>query len=233
MANTTLPLRVAWVATPSIETYDIRTVQFFIDGKLVSTPQNAPYRFNGPGNFLVTTFLTPGRHTFTATVTALDGRKASETVTANVAAAPQPPAALAGAWERVITKEQFDAAGLDTGNDPVLSTLLGRPWRIIIDSAGLWTIDPMPSGGLLHVNIRGNTLTTLGPIRTGPNDAVFAYGAPLGGDNYCGPVNRDEGAYSWAVTGNQLTLRAVKPACASEEVILTGTWTRVTPTPKR
>ncbi|MFC4637710.1 hypothetical protein [Deinococcus hohokamensis] len=233
LANKTLPLRFSWVATPSLETYDLRTVQFYIDDKLVSTPQNAPYTFNGPGNFLVTTWLAPGRHTFTTKVTALDGRTATETITATVAAAPQPPAEIAGAWERVITAEQFEAAGLDTGNDPVLSSLLGKPWRIIIDPAGLWIIDPEPGGSLSHINLQGNTLTMLGPVRTGPNGSVRAYGAPLYGDNMCGPVNRDPGTYTWAATGTELTVTAVKPACASEQVILSGIWTRVTPTPKR
>ena len=95
----TLPLRAPWAISTHVPQATLAGVEFFIDGRLASTPGDAPYTYgdrgnNGVASLLVTTWLSPGpHHTFKTTITAIDGRTASEMVVANVVADPEPPSA--------------------------------------------------------------------------------------------------------------------------------------------
>jgi hypothetical protein len=71
-------------------------VDFLIDGRLRWVEHSAPYSYGSDGNFLVTSFLSTGSHRFTVKATTTAGKTASTTVIARVAAAPDPPRALAG-----------------------------------------------------------------------------------------------------------------------------------------
>lgn len=52
------------------------------------------HAYGGQAGYLITTFLAPGKHTFTPEVTTVDGHTASATVVASVGEVPAPPAAL-------------------------------------------------------------------------------------------------------------------------------------------
>jgi hypothetical protein len=52
------------------------------------------------GNWLVTTFLQPGEHTFTVRVIGTQGQTATDAVQAVVSLPPKPPAELVGVWNR-------------------------------------------------------------------------------------------------------------------------------------
>jgi hypothetical protein len=79
----------------------ISEVAFLIDGRLDWVENNAPYYYGSDGNFLVTSFLSPGQHAFTVNAMTVDGKTTSTTVRASVPVAPAPPSALAGTWKRV------------------------------------------------------------------------------------------------------------------------------------
>src|SRR5262249_1753512 len=98
-----LPLRTRWLAYPKLPASKIKEVDFLIDGKLRWIEGRAPYNygsddFHGHLGYLITTWLPPGRHTFTARAIASDGRTAFDTATARVLPAPKPPTDLAGTW---------------------------------------------------------------------------------------------------------------------------------------
>ena len=119
--KTVLPRRIRWIATPTIPASQVSKVQFFIDGgKPRWEEEHAPYTYgedeNGRHqNYLVTSWLTPGRHRFTVRVLTVDGRKAQSTVVARVLPAPAPPATLAGTWRRAIADTSgAPAAGSDS-----------------------------------------------------------------------------------------------------------------------
>ncbi len=63
----------------------------------------AQYFYGDDGNWLVTSFLKPGKHVFVTKVTTPDGQIAQTSPTAKVGKTPSPPAALAGTWTRVVS----------------------------------------------------------------------------------------------------------------------------------
>jgi len=131
--RTSLPFRIRWIATPTGDTPtgdSVSTVDFLIDGKLIWIEHAAPYVFGGDDNganegFLITTWLTPGSHQFTAQATTANGETASDTVNATVEQPPLPPAPLRGFWTRTVTKADLEKAGL--APPPA-----GR-WKLIFD----------------------------------------------------------------------------------------------------
>ena len=58
--HTSLPLRIHWQAFPSAPDVDLPEVDFLIDGRLGWAQPNTPYFYGDDGNWLVTSFLTPG-----------------------------------------------------------------------------------------------------------------------------------------------------------------------------
>src|SRR5947209_20570510 len=78
--NNVLPLRTRWLAYPKLPAATIKQVEFLIDGKVRWVEQYAPYNygsddFHGHLGYLITTWLTSGRHVFTARAIDKTGRK--------------------------------------------------------------------------------------------------------------------------------------------------------------
>jgi hypothetical protein len=55
--------------------------------------------------------------------------------------------------------------------------------------------------------------------------AIRGYQHPEAG-SFCGPEIPQNATYTWKVSGDKLTLRAVKDPCADRDSTVTGTWTR-------
>jgi hypothetical protein len=97
-----LPTRTHWRARPDVPSSKVARVNFLIDRHLIWTEHQAPYFYGGNdgsrANSLVTSFLEPGRHTFTLRAVTFGGRAATDTVKARVVQAPPAPAQLVGLW---------------------------------------------------------------------------------------------------------------------------------------
>jgi hypothetical protein len=205
-----LPHRIHWQATPN--TADVDHVDFIIDGELAWTEQNAPYFYGDDGNWLVTSFLKPGTHTFLTKVTTTDGQTAQTSTTATVGKAPFPPAALAHTWTRVVT-------AADLTKEPDLSN--GSPpgrWTLTINDVGLVYHDPQQPGGANDVVYTGAGHLVIRPsIETPPfmHDGGWCH-------------NPDpEWPYTYSVSGTTLTLHAEgQDPCGNRSAIVEGTWTR-------
>src|SRR5262249_48587609 len=135
--KTVLPLRIRWRAQPQhVALAQIKEVDYLIDGRHAWTEHHTPYYYGSNegnyGNWLVTSFLDPGLHTFTVRAVTRGGRTATDTVKARVLPAPAPPAKLAGAWTRIVT-----AADLKKGPP---GPPAGR-WTITVSSLG-WPTGP-------------------------------------------------------------------------------------------
>jgi hypothetical protein len=229
-----LPIRSRWIVHPRILDAQVAEVDFLIDGKLRWREQTAPYVYGGSyhgGNdgFLITTWLTPGEHRFTATVTDLKGTKTADTVTARVLPAPQPPAALVGTWTRVVTAQDAKKASSQYGGPP-----LGR-WKLVFDRVGAWELDPKGGGVLDEYDAKPGILHIYAPIQMTPPTNIpgqagitrFGHHIITSGGTDCtnaGPF----GTYKWAVTGATLTLTAIHEGCPGRSGVWEGTWTRTT-----
>lgn len=230
--ETTIPLRTRWIATPQPADAPVAEVDFLIDGKLIWTEDAAPYVFGGDDNgtnlgFLITTWLSPGPHTFTARATGVAGNTVSDDVTASVAAAPAPPAALRGTWTRVVTQQDIEHAGVTEGPPPP------GQWHLIFDQIGAWELDPLGSGVGSQYEAQRNTLNVYAPIQEAPFNngvgGISLYGHhDVGGTdcNASGPF----GSYRWSVARNQLTLSVINEGCPNREAVWAGVWRLASPT---
>jgi hypothetical protein len=216
-----LPLRSRWLAYPKLPAAQIKEVDFLIDGKLRWIEHDAPYNYgsddlHGHLGYLITTWLTPGRHTFTARAIDKQGRKATDTVVARVLPAPEPPSELhENVWKRHVTH------------------LFGGPpsgeWELTFDRVGAWHLDPLGGGVVDQYDIAGNVLHIYAPITMGLQSAripKLGHHVPGEGEGDCredGPF----GSYHWSVADDDLTLTAIKERCPGRRHVLQGTWTRV------
>lgn len=206
---TELPHRIHWEAMPSGSASDVSEVDFLIDDQLAWAEHNSPYFYADDGNWLVTSFLKPGAHTFVTKAIAADKRTAVETVTATVEAAPQPPADLAGRWSRTIE------AG------PASFDLPLGVWHVAINTIGWLFDDPHGGGQNQDAAYPAPGKVQIQGVITEP---------PLGeydrGGFFCGdPVDPDGGfSYSVSEDGSQLTLKADAPVCYQR--LIEGTWDR-------
>ncbi|MGA8522022.1 MAG: hypothetical protein WB807_03105, partial [Candidatus Dormiibacterota bacterium] len=195
---------------------------------------DAPYVFGGDDNgtnlgFLITTWLSPGVHTFTARATGVAGKTVSDDVTASVAAAPAPPAALKGTWTRTVTQQDIEHAGVTEGPPPT------GQWHLVFDQIGVWELDPLGSGVGSQYEAQGDTLNVYAPIQEAPFSngigGISVYGHhDVGGTdcNASGPF----GSYRWSVVGKQLTLSVINEGCPNRQAIWEGVWSlqsRTTP----
>jgi hypothetical protein len=98
--KTVLPHRIVWRGVPKLPAAQISKVEFLIDRKVRWIEENPPYTYGDDSNWLVTSWRSPGRHTFTVRAKAKDGRTALRTTVARVLPAPAPPAELSGSWKR-------------------------------------------------------------------------------------------------------------------------------------
>jgi hypothetical protein len=219
--KTELPQRIHWIARPGIASSKVVEVIFLIDGKIAWVEHTPPYVYGNDGNWLVTSALERGMHRFTVRTTTVDLRTVSKTVRASVLPAPAPPAALAGSWQRTVTKEQ---AGSQTP---------AGTWGITIDSSG-WTIwDPSGSracecGNWIDVAYSRNLLELRSGIwtktETDPTATRF-------GNGWCNDSNAPV-EYTWTVAPNTLTLTLSGPdlcgdASGKQDGVVAGVWTRV------
>jgi hypothetical protein len=197
-----LPLRIHWIARPHIALRQVAEVDYLIDGRLAWVEHNAPYVYGSDGNWLVTSFLSPGVHTFTVRAVTLTRRKASDTVKARVLPAPAPPPELAGTWARIVT--EGDA---------------GR-WTVTINSVG-WLFDDPHGGG------QNQDVSYPGPGQVLIRAAIEEppAGAYKRGGAFCAHEPDPPGLYTYSVSsdGKTMTLTAVKTDC--RQALLEGTWT--------
>jgi len=205
-----LPLRLRWIAQPNIPVAQVKEVDYLIDGRRAWVEHHAPYYYGSNegnyGNWLVTSFLKPGLHTFTVQAVTTGGQTATDTVRARVLAAPPPPAKLAGAWTRIVT-----AADLKKGPK-------GPPpgrWTITISTVG-WATGP---GDDLDVRYLLNGNVVMGP-------EIDTLTRHSGG--FCGV----DPLHTWIVAistdDKSMQLNPVgTDSCGDRLAILQGTWTRV------
>jgi len=231
-----LPLRLRWIARPHIATSKIAEVDFLVDGKLRWVEHKAPYEYGGDHNgtnlgFLTTTFLTPGKHTFTTQVKDTSGNRASDNVSARVLPAPTPPAALAGTWKRTMTTQDQKKSNPKYGADNLPPVGV---WHLVFDSIGTWELDPLNTGIVVGYSVNGNTVHSYAPIimlpqkPNGDPDVIHRFGHSVGVDGgvdctAAGPF----GSYRWSVSGSELTLTAISDSCGQRRAVWEGTWTRV------
>lgn len=145
-----------------------------------------------------------------------DGRTATDTVKASVAASAAPPAALAATWTRVVTPADVKQA---TSDQPPPA---GR-WRLQIGPTGWQLHDPSGGGLLFDVGYQPGGNTQMRPTIEYPpypnsnNGGFCADTDPL-----------STWTYSVAGNGKTLTLRpAGHDPCGDRTAILAGTWTTV------
>ena len=209
--NALLPHRIRWVGLPSLPGSQVKEVDFLIDGKLRWKEQRSPYTYANDWNYLITSWLSPGRHHFRIDAISTDNRRATESTDARVAPAAEPPAGLAGRWERVLSKTEVAGA---------IDSPPGK-WRLTIDKVGWRFHDPGTHGSLVDVAYLGaGVLEARSGIFTGPP------GPGLEGNVWCDdhyqPVR-----YRWIVDGNTLTLTLVGPKrCDGQSQVWAGAWTR-------
>jgi hypothetical protein len=97
-----LPVRRHWIAYPRIDPSQgqMAEVDYLIDGFHAWTARSSPWYYGDNGNWLVTTILKPGLHTFTVRAVVSPDKVAVDKFQARVIAPPRPPAKLAGSWRR-------------------------------------------------------------------------------------------------------------------------------------
>lgn len=245
-----LPHRIAWIGYPSAAV-EAPGVEFLIDGKVVFRNRLEPYAFGADGRdettgkrrtgYLVTSWLTPGKHAFTVRAVRASSAgsrvTASKTIHARVARAPAPPAALAGTWRRVVARPAPADAGALYATEPG-----GNPANPGRDPApaGRWTMSvdrrfvqhKAPTGYVINSDYAASaqTIRFASPVWTTPR--LFLQ--PENGHNanplewaWCDPWGR-ETTYTWSVDGNTLSLVPATgvDACRQRGMILAGEWTR-------
>jgi hypothetical protein len=162
--KTVLPVRSHWIAYPQIDSSQgqVAEVDYLIDGFHSWTAHSSPWYFGDNGNWLVTTILKPGLHTFTVRAVVSPDTVAVDKFKARVVAPPKPPARLAGSWSRAgrtlfIAKtgwtigpnQIFDARYLANGNAVLGPEIVDRPeqpptcganppqsWKLVLSMRG-------------------------------------------------------------------------------------------------
>ena len=222
-----LPQRIRWLAYPSLTAAQIARVDFLIDGKVRWTEHAKPYNyasddFHGHLGYLITTWLAPGRHTFTARAVDKAGRKSTNTVVARVLPALEPPASLSGTWTRTVTAADLKKSGAEPPPAGV--------WKLVFDRVGAWHLDPLGSGVVNQYAATAGHINVYAPIVMAPfsdgRGGVSKYGARNIGGIDCredGPF----GSYSWSTAGDKLRLTATNERCGNRRAIWEGVWRRV------
>jgi hypothetical protein len=214
--HATLPLRIRWQAFSSSPAAEVSEVDFLIDGRLGWVEHNMPYFYGDDGNWLVTSFLKPGEHTFTVRVITVDGHTAADTVRASVTAPPAPPSALGGvAWVHQVTPA--DVLQATSGQPPPA----GR-WGLRIGLTGWQLHDPTGGGLLFDVSYGPGASLQMRPTIEYP---------PYPNGNNGGFCEDTDPLWAWTYSvgngGQTLTLRPVgHDPCGDRIAILAGTWTR-------
>jgi hypothetical protein len=222
-----LPLRMHWLAYPSMPASKVSRVEFLIDGKVRWIERYAPYNYASDDNgqnlgYLITTWLAPGKHRFAVRATDKRGRQATDTVVARVLPAPEPPAALKGMWTRVVTNADLKKSDPKFGSGPPAGK-----WKLVFDRVGAWHLDPLGSGVVNQYAARPGTIHVYAPIAMAPRGV----GISKFGHRRIGPLDCTEagpfGTYRWSVSGSELTLTASREGCGQRRAIWEGVWARV------
>jgi hypothetical protein len=193
-----LPHRIRWLAKPSLPPSKIREVDFLIDGRRAWVEHHAPYSYGYDGNYLVTSWMKPGRHTFTVVALAIDGRRATTSSRAQTSAPQPPPAALSGSWRQT-----------------------SGTWTLTINAVG-WRLRDTAhgEGALVDVAyISSGLLEARGGIATRNDD-------PRENNPWCDepfqPVR-----YRWQVAAERLRLTLAGPRlCDGQSRVWAGDWRR-------
>ena len=204
-----LPHRVHWLGTPSLAPSRISEVQFLIDGRRSWVEHHAPYTYGYDGNYLVTSWMKPGLHTFTVVAVATDGRRAITSSNAQTSVPEHSPAELAGTWQRDVSAAEAGGVGA-----PGTWTLRVGPvgWRML-DAA-------RRRGALVDVAyLASMTVEVRGGIAIRDHD-------PRENNPWCDepfqPVR-----YRWRVGADRLTLRlAGSRRCDGQARVFAGQWRR-------
>jgi hypothetical protein len=201
-----LPHRIHWLAGPSLPPSKIREVDFLIDGRRSWVEHSAPYTYGYDGNYLVTSWMRPGRHTFTVVAVATDGRRATISTRAVTSAPGPPPTALAGSWQR---------------RNPTATQGSAEHWILTVSQVGWRILDPgRQQGALIDVAyLSPALLEACGGIATRDHDSRE-------NNPWCDepfePVR-----YGWQADADRLTLKlAGPPRCDGQSRVLAGEWTR-------
>jgi hypothetical protein len=204
-----LPHRIHWLGKPTLPASAIREVDFLIDGKLSWVEHHSPYTYGYDGNYLVTSWMKPGLHSFRLVAVATNGRRASTISQARTPAPKPAPPDLAGDWHRELSAAEAHGSG-----PPGI-------WTLIIDNVGWRILDPTRRhGALIDVAyLSSNSLEARGGIATRNQD-------PRENNPWCDepfePVR-----YHSRVTARQLMLTVVPPKrCDGQSSVFSGTWTK-------
>jgi hypothetical protein len=224
-----LPHRIRWAISIGLPAAQVGSFAFQIDGKTRWIGNRLPAVYADGNGFLVTSWLAPGKHTFTVKVYAKDGRRVTHTSSARTVAPPPPPTALAGTWQRTI----------DPSGGPRLTPGHLAPagvYRITFERR--WIQDHLPGkfdrahsgntgeGVILDSdwNPGATTFHVQGDVVSfAPNFHVNQET----GNSWCFPGGPGAN-YRWTVTGSSLQLAPVggNDPCRIRGFIWTGTWNR-------
>lgn len=207
-----LPLRIRWIARPHISASKVKKVEFLIDGHWLWTEHQTPYFYGGNGNSLVTSFLRPGRHTFTVRVFAIGARTQTDNVRARVIPAPPPPSELAGKWKHHVSASACAASpGFCDKNGDVKTSITTLGWGT-------------PPGDYWDARYESGGRVVFGPEVVNPK---MSEGARLGG--FCNGVDPlHTWTYAIASDDQSLQLHSIgKDPCQYRQHGLEGTWTRL------
>ena len=218
-----LPIRSHWLGYTDLPSAQVDRVEFVIDGTVRWIEQGAPYLYAADHDgkdlgWLVTTWLSPGRHRFVVRVVDKTGQSAQRAVTARVVAPPTPPRLLAeGTWQRV-----------------------DRPSELLwFDRVGVTHAGADGTGVIHEYEIRGSAMSVYGVVVAGVQEIdhgrctgngckrVKRLGRTFeiaGNDcSYAGPFGR----YRWSLIGDRLTLKIIREGCRGRGGFLAHTWRRV------
>jgi len=205
-----LPRRIHWLGRPSLPPSKVRGVDFMIDGRRAWVEHHAPYSYGYDGNYVVTSWLRPGLHTFTVRAVATDGRRATTSSRARTVAPPPPPSALAGTWHRRVSAAEANGSGP------------AGTWTLTVDPVGWRILDPSRRGGALIdvAYLSPGAIEARGGIATRNHD-------PRENNLWCDepfqPVR-----YHWRVEADRLTLTLAGPRrCGAQSRVWAGVWKRV------
>jgi hypothetical protein len=236
--KTVLPHRIHWLGYPSLAHSKVAKVEFLIDGKLAWVEHGAPYVYGSDEHgtregYLVTSWLSPGRHRFVVRATAADGSTATDTVVARVLPAPAPPSTLAGTWARTIEGTAIPTPG--SAGNPTSTLVASGRWTITFEKR--WVHDQAPGKFVFPKSNSDGTGFVFLDDFTATATRINVVGEVImhqvrdnlaEGGWWCWP-NGPGATYNWSVSGDTLTLAPVggHDACAVRGVVWSGQWTRV------